>query len=83
MPPKPIDIGADGWVVRNLLLYGNSCVPQIAIRVAKKHYGEGWKEALESLLTTHVQARSHTDDTVILRKGTVYKNMWVAERVME
>ena len=83
MPPKPIDIGADGWVVRNLLLYGNSCVPNDAIRVMKKYHGEGWKEALESLLTTHVQARSHTDDTVILRKGTVVKNMWIAERMME
>lgn len=83
MPPKPIDIGADGWVVRNLLLYGNSCVPKDAIRVMKKYYGDAWKETLEQILTAHVQARSHTDDTVILRKGTVYKTMWIAERMME
>lgn len=49
----------------------------------KKYYGDAWKETLEQILTTHVQARSHTDDTVVLRKGTVYKNMWIAERMME
>lgn len=83
MPPKPISVDESGWVVRNLLLYGNSCVPKDAIRVVKKYYGDAWKETLEQILTTHVQARSHTDDTVILRKGTVYKTMWIAERMME
>ena len=40
---------ADGWIVRNLTLYGNSLVPRSTVKVLKRMFGEEqWKETAEA-----------------------------------
>lgn len=83
MPPKSLAIRADGWVPQNVIRYGNSVVPNTAIRTIKRYYGDKWKETLENILTYNVREKTGTADIVVLRKGTTAKNLWIAERRRE
>ena len=72
---------ADGWIVRNLTLYGNSLVPRSTVKVLKRMFGEGeWKETTEAILSAILleQGTLTAGQRVWLEPSQVRKGDWIA-----
>lgn len=80
MPPRPTNIRANGWVMRNILIFGNSVVPHDAIRSLMKIYKWNWQSELENILTDTLQKVEDTTDIVVLKPGSGMKGLWIAWR---
>ena len=72
---------ADGWIVRNLTLYGNSLVPRSTVKVLKRMFGEEqWKETAEAILSAILleQGTLTAGQRVWLEPSRVRKGDWIA-----
>lgn len=72
---------ADGWIVRNLTLYGNSLIPRSTVKVLKRMFGEGeWKETAEAILSAILleQGTLTAGQRVWLEPSQVRKGDWIA-----
>ena len=72
---------ADGWIIRNLTLYGNSLVPRSTVKVLKRMFGEGeWKETAEAILSAILleQGTLTAGQRVWLEPSQVRKGDWIA-----
>lgn len=72
---------ADGWIIRNLTLYGNSLVPRSTVKVLKRMFGEEqWKETAEAILSAILleQGTLTAGQRVWLEPSQVRKGDWIA-----
>lgn len=72
---------ADGWIIRNLTLYGNSLVPRRTVKVLKRMFGEEqWKETAEAILSAILleQGTLTAGQRVWLEPSQVRKGDWIA-----
>lgn len=70
---------ADGWVVRNLMRYGNSMVPRDAVDSLIDLFEANWIRQTEEILTRILRAKGRIDNSrrVWLVHGDTWQAKWL------
>ena len=63
--PLPLKYIADGWVIRNLKMYGNSAIPAEAVELFDSVHDRGLEILLGEIMDAPVQVRQTGENTYI------------------
>lgn len=79
--PEHAYVNANGWVVENLRRYGNSVLPDDAIKAFKHFFGDDWREMTEQILLRILQEQGEDVTIVDVYEATTERGLYIARCV--